>query len=395
MITVSLAKTKIEQSVKPLAAIKVKLNSAAGYVLATDITAPISLPSFRQSSMDGYAVRHDDIVEKGSTLTITGESKAGISDSLNLKAGEAIRIFTGAAVPDGATAVIMQENTERNVDRISILEYPVAEGKNVREIGHQIHKGEIAVEAGTLITPSVAGYIAGFGVTEVEVYEKPKMAILITGDELVRDETALRKGQVYESNSIALKAALAKEGIDVVKIGYAEDTLEGVKEKLNELALEADIILSSGGISVGDYDYVERAMCETGVETIFYKVRQKPGKPLFFGVKEGKLFFALPGNPASSLVCFYEYVIPAIRKMYGRKDLFLASFRLPLNDDYGFDGERDEFVRGFADMNHARTLVGQESFALRSFAIANALIYLPVSQSKVKKGDLVEVHLLP
>ena len=186
-----------------------------------------------------------------------------------------------------------------------------------------------------------------------------------------------------------LQAALKQEGIDEIKIEFAKDELAAVESKLQELSEWADIVLSSGGISVGDYDYVGDALAAIGVEEIFYKIRQKPGKPLFFGRKDKKLFFALPGNPASSLVCFYEYVVLAIRKMCGRTDVNLKTFHLPSNNSYSFSGERDEFLKAFVENGKVTLLYGQESFSLRSFAIANAIVYLPSVQKNVAIDDLV------
>jgi len=368
---------------------------AVGGFLAEDVVSPIALPPFRQSSMDGYAIVHSDVTESGTSLRLAGESKAGQADLPVVSAGVAVRIFTGAPVPEGATAVVMQENTSLTGGTVQIHEYPVVEGKNIRREGQQIARGAVALRAGTLISPGAVGFLKGMNVNEVSIYARPRIGLLVTGDELLKAGEALVPGKIYESNSAMLQAALAQAGIAEVSISYASDDLDATIAALAVLLEEYDVVLASGGISVGDYDFVGAALEALGAETIFYKVRQKPGKPLLFGKKEEKLIFALPGNPASSLVCYYEYVLPALRKIMGSKEPFLRSVRLPLRHAYRFDGERDEFLKARVEDGEVISLDGQESFVIGSFAVANAIIYLPVGQNRVEAGELVEVHLLP
>lgn len=395
MITVHEAKRKILAHSDPLDSESRKLGDSLGFVLSDDLPATISMPAFRQSSMDGYAIRAADVKEMGTELTMVGEAKAGQNVEYFLEEGTAIRIFTGAMVPNGATAVVMQEHVTRNGDGVKILEFPVKEGKNIREVGQLIKEGQIALTAQTVLGPGALGFLAGQNIAEVPVFKRPKVGILVTGDELGRLGDSLELGQVYESNSYMLKAALKQEGVENVEVLYAGDELNATINALQNLARSCDVILASGGISVGDYDFVGKALNDIGAETIFYKVKQKPGKPLMFAKNDQVMFFALPGNPASSLVCYYEYVLPALRKMSGRKDCFLPSIQLPISKSYRFDGERDEFLKAIATFDGVIPLDGQESFAIRSFAIANAIIYLPLSQNQVEAGDMVEVHLLP
>lgn len=395
MVTVEEAKRRIKENTNLLPKEQKTVPEALGYVLSADVMAMLSLPSFRQSSMDGYAVLHTDIINENISLPVVAESRAGGTSKLVLNPGSAVRIFTGAPVPDGATAVIMQEHTVADHGSVTIREYPVTENKNVRNIGQQIREGDIALLAGTYLTAGSIGFLTGLNVQKVEVYKKPKIGILVTGDELVKTGEELGDGQVYESNSAMLVAALKLEGINTVEVYYSEDDLTSTIDSLNLLAQRNDVVIATGGVSVGDYDYVGKALEIIGAKTIFYKVRQKPGKPLLFAKSDNNNFYALPGNPASSLVCFYEYVLPALRLMSGRKDNFLPSFKLPVSHAYSFDGERDEFLKAYVSGGQVTSLEGQESFALRSFAVANALIYLPVTQQTVQAGDLVEVHLLP
>lgn len=395
MVTVNEAKQKIIANTRALREITVTLDGAVGSFLAADVIAPINLPPFRQSSMDGYAIRHADVPGHGTELRLVGECKAGQTDLPVLREGTAVRIFTGAPVPEAATAVVMQENTLRTDSGVQILEYPVAPGRNIRKAGQQIAEGAVALSAGTLISPGGVGFLKGMDVNEVKVYAKPNVGLLVTGDELLRAGEPLVPGKIYESNSDMLTAALKQLGIDTVTVAYASDDLEATVNALRGLLGSNDVVLASGGISVGDYDFVGKALEVLGAETIFYKIRQKPGKPLLFGKKGDKLIFALPGNPASSLVCFYEYVLPALKTLLGSNEPFLRSVRLPIRHAYRFDGERDEFLKAKVEGNEVVSLDGQESFVIGSFAVANALIYLPVEQNKVAPGDLVEVHLLP
>lgn len=395
MVTVEEAKKRIKEQTARLSIEKKTTVKALNFVLATDVIAPVSLPSFRQSSMDGYAVFHGDIIDKDISLPLVGESKAGGNSKIVMQTGSAVRIFTGAPVPENATAVVMQERATRGEHGVTIHEFPVVEGRNVRSIGQQIREGDVALKAGTYLTPAAVGFLTALGVQQVEVFRKPTIGILVTGDELIQPGQTLHDGQVFESNAAMLIAALHKENIFEVEVSYAADDLELTISGLKSLAENNDVVIASGGVSVGDYDYVGKALASLGAEVIFYKVRQKPGKPLLFAQKEGKNFYALPGNPASSLVCFYEYVLPALRQMSGQVEPFLTSFFLPIAHAYTFDGERDEFLKAFVHAGKVTSLEGQESFAMKSFAVANALIYLPVTQNNVLAGDLVEVHLLP
>ncbi|QRR02021.1 molybdopterin molybdotransferase MoeA [Dyadobacter sandarakinus] len=395
MVTVQEAKQRVAAHTKLLPVQVRDLSAASGFVLAEDIAAPISLPTFRQSSMDGYAILHTDVVEKGIVLSIRGESRAGQAQVPALHPGQACRIFTGAPVPEGATAVIMQEHTSAVNGKVTLQEFPVPDGKNIRRVGQQIREGEVALKAGTRLSPGAIGFLRGLNVQQVTVYRKPRVAMLLTGDELLQPGELLVPGKIYESNSGMVVAALAREGVTEVALSYTQDDSRSTIEALEKLTKDFDLVLINGGISVGDYDYVGQALGEIGAETIFYKVKQKPGKPLLFARKDTTLYFALPGNPASTLVCFYEYVLPAVRMMSGFPDPFVRKIRMPVKNPYSFDGDRDEFLKAYVEGEYVIPLEGQESFALRSFAAANALIYLPAEQNTVQAGELVEVHLLP
>ncbi len=397
MISVQEAQSLIQSTVEPLDAVWLPPSEAVGSMLATDVLSPLALPPFRQSSMDGYAVHHEDVAETNTTLPVVAESRAGSTRPLELARGTAIHILTGAPVPDGATAVVMQEKVVREGENATIQEFPVRESQNVRFVGQQIKTGDLAMPQGAFLTPGSVGFLLGMNIVEVPVHRKPRVGILTTGDELVQPgrDAALAFGQIYESNSAMLEATLRAEGVQEINIFYAADDPQATTDALRKLFQENDLVLSTGGVSVGAYDYVGSSLAEIGVEAIFYKIRQRPGKPLFFGRHADALVFGLPGNPASTLVCFYEYVLPALRLMTGRSDSFLPKLKLPITHTYAFRGERDEFLKAHATTEAVTPYDGQESFALRSFAVANALIYLPSVQNSVQPGDLVEVHLLP
>ncbi|WP_373512922.1 gephyrin-like molybdotransferase Glp [Persicitalea sp.] len=397
MVSVQEAKSLIQSTVPVLYPEQKNLSETVGQVLAEELVSPLALPPFRQSSMDGYAVHHADITRAGTLLPVVAESRAGNATLQTLQRGTAVHTLTGAPIPDGATAVVMKEKVDRTADAAIIQQFPVPDGQNVRSVGQQIQKGDVAMPKSTYLTPGSVGFLLGMNIHSVKVYRKPSVGILVTGDELVQpgDGVALEFGQIYESNSAMLAAVLRSEGIDDVSIRYVADNEAATIQALRELTEQHDMVLSSGGISVGAYDFVGTALREIGVEEVFYKIRQRPGKPLFFGRNDDTIVFALPGNPASTLVCYYEYVLPALRLMSGRTDCFLAKLKLPITHAFSFQGERDEFLKATATTEAVTPLYGQESFVLRSFAIANALIYLPSSQNSVQPGDLVEVHLLP
>ena len=396
MVSVQEAKSLIQSTVQVLSSEKRQLSEAVGQVLAEDVFSPLALPPFRQSSMDGYALHHADITHAGTKLPVVAESRAGNASRQTLRRGTAVHILTGAPVPGGATAVVMQEKVERTDDDAIIQQFPVPEGQNVRSVGQQIKQGDLAIPKSTCLAPGAVGFLLGMNVQTVKVYRKPRVGILSTGDELVPPgEGTLQYGQIYESNSAMLAAVLRAEGITGIDVRHVSDNAEATTAALRELTENNDVVLSTGGVSVGEYDFVGTSLQEIGVETVFYKVRQRPGKPLFFGRNDDTIVFALPGNPASTLVCYYEYVLPALRLMSGRKDCFLPKIKLPITHAFSFKGERDEFLKATATTEAVTPLDGQESFALRSFAIANALIYLPSFQNSVQPGDAVEVHLLP
>ncbi len=392
-ISVSEAKDLIYKHTELLSPVTVSLIDAAGHVLAEDAFSKTDVPPFNQSSMDGYALNYDGWKEFNH-LKITGEIAAGLGTDPGLDPQNAIRIFTGAPVPDGADTVVMQEKVRVDSNMLIVEDDNLIKGLNFREKGLEIKAGELAMEKGSLLTPAALGYLAGVGISEVSVYPKPSVSVILTGNELQTPGKALQYGQVYESNSFALKAALVQSGVSGIDFLLCEDTLERLTAVLAYALEKSDVVLLTGGVSVGDYDFVVRAAKANGVEQIFHKIRQKPGKPLFFGKKDEKIIFGLPGNPASVLSCFYEYVLPCLGRM-SKRETALKSLKVPLNIALRKPAGLTQFLKGHYDGQTASDLKAQESFRLSSFAKANCLIVLEEARAGYAENELVEIHLLP
>lgn len=391
MISVEEAKKLIHEQVSSLAPVKVKLDEAAGLVLAENIYAVCDIPAFRQSSMDGYALKFEEGL---SQLNLIGEVAAGNAEQVSLKSGETYRIFTGAPLPKGADTVIMQEKVTVENSKITLLDKNLKRGLNAREKGSEISAGDLAMSKGNLLTPAAVGFLAGIGIDEVSVVPKPSIAIILTGNELQKPGLPLAFGQVYESNSSALNAALRQVGITSTKVFNAKDELEILIKVLNTALQTSDIVLLTGGVSVGDYDFVIEAASSCGVEQIFHKVKQKPGKPLYFGRKPDQLIFGLPGNPSSVLSCFYNYVLPAIAILTNTKNKVKQVYAT-LAADYSKPSGLTHFLKGIYSDGRANPLGAQESFRLSSFAQANCLICLSEDKTDFSTGDQVTVFLLP
>ncbi|MFM9826522.1 gephyrin-like molybdotransferase Glp [Flavobacterium sp.] len=367
---------------------KIQVAHALDFILAEAIYAPIDMPPFRQSAMDGYAFSHSELHD----YKVVSTSQAGDFSNKKTAKNEAIRIFTGAFVPDRLDTVVMQEHTLRNDDFLQITKMP-SFCANVRNKGEQVQKGALVLEKNTRITPAAIGFLACLGITKISVFAKPKVAIVITGNELVSPGKKLPKGKIFESNSVMLEAAMQTIGISKIKKLTVNDSLKNTKKVLKECLSNFDIILVSGGISVGDYDFVKEALLANGVEELFYTINQKPGKPLFFGKKEQTIVFALPGNPASSLTSFYVYVYPALKISMGFEAIHLPKIKRKITSSFENNSGKSLFLKGFYDDNSVTVLESQSSAMLNSFAMANGLIYLSFDAVSVEKNQ--EVVVIP
>lgn len=391
MIAISEAIQLVKNNSFPLLKSTIKpIEKSGGYKLFSNVLSPINMPPFRQSAMDGYAVCLNDSLK----YLLIGEIKAGDSLQPILKKGEAVRIFTGAPVPDTANAVMMQEKVLVNNSQIT-FEFQININHNIRPLGEQVKRGELALEKGSKLTPAAIGYLCSLGIQEISVFKKPSIAIVTTGNELVEACEDLTYGKIYESNSKMLQNALYNLKLYDVTIHKVEDDYDKILSKLDKVINENDLVIVSGGISVGDYDFVGKALEELKVEALFYKVKQKPGKPLFFGKKDNKLIFALPGNPAAALTCFYMYVYIALQQMMNNPELELRRIKAKSASKFVKNGDRPQFLKAIFNNDEVSILEGQSSAMLQTFAISNAFVFMDESLSNIEIGDFVDVILLP
>lgn len=389
MIAIDEAFSILSKTIFTLPQATISLENALRYVTAETILSPINMPPFRQSNMDGFALSlHHEL-----TYEIVGEIKAGDSKPIQLQPGQAVKIFTGAAVPDTAQAVIQIEKVSVNGNQLFLQESVLPE-TNIRPLGSQIKKNEIALEKGTILTPAAIGFLAGLGFTAVKVYQKPTVGIVITGNELIPAGQPLAYGQVYESNAIMLQTALMETHYNQVQVYQVDDHFDNTKSILEKAIQAHDVVLVSGGISVGDYDFVGQALQSLDVETLFYKVNQKPGKPLMAGNLNDTIIFALPGNPAASLTCFYVYVKPTLEQLSGIKTDYQTTIQKPLAHDYLVNNSRSQFLKAILSDDVVTILSHQDSSMLDSFALANALVSVPNGNYDLRQGDKVAVYLL-
>ncbi|MDX2281464.1 MAG: molybdopterin molybdotransferase MoeA [Saprospiraceae bacterium] len=369
-----------------------KISSSLGSVLADDVYAPVDMPMFDMSAMDGYAVRFH--LNGDAVFTCIDTVQAGDTRLIELLPGQCVRIFTGAWVPASSDAVVMQEKAVQNGQLVVVEASELKKGNHIRYQGSQIREGERVLEAGQFIHPAALGFLAGMGVRFVNIYDPVRVAILTTGNELQTSEHDLEPGKIYESNRILLEAALNELNMRSMYARSVADDAAETRRVIADLLEKVDVLIITGGISVGEYDFVGPALAELGVKTLFYKVAQKPGKPLFVGKLNHKTVFALPGNPAAVLTCFYEYVRPCLLKMKGHKKVLLPVQFLPLLQPVENQSNRALFLKAKVANGQVQILDKQGSDMLHSFALANALAFIP-AETSYAVGDLAEVHLLP
>ncbi len=362
-------------------------------MLAEDVYAKTSLPPFHQSGMDGYAFRFDDY-SRSKEFIINGEVAAGNVAKHEYSPQTAVRIFTGAPLPAWADTVVMQEKTEVNEGKLIVNDKQLIKGSNVRTEGSEIEKEALALPKGAVLMPAAIGFLAGVGITEVIVHPKPSVHIIVTGNELQSPGEPLQPGQVYESNSVMLQAALEQLHISNITITKVTDDITALQATISTALQQADLVLLTGGVSVGDYDFVVKAVEACGVKRLFHKVAQRPGKPLYCGTKEDRMVFGLPGNPASVLSCFYNYVTVAIEAMTFRENLVEKRW-LPLLTGISKTIPLTQFLKAAFTPDGVMPLGAQESFRLSSFAAAGCLVILPEEVKEYKKGDRVETLVLP
>jgi molybdopterin molybdotransferase len=392
MTTETEARAAVLAKVAPLPSETVKLFDSLGRFAARDLFASRPLPAFDNSSMDGYAVQAD-ACGKGATLRVVGEQPAGNDRGLTIKAGEAIRIFTGAPLPAGADAVIMQEDVRREGDTI-VAQCAAEQGEFIRRAGCDLAGGQKILGRGEKVTAQILALMASQGVEQLEVGARPRVAIVSTGDELARPGMVPEAGQIYESNSIMLRALALQAGAEIAFVDHSPDELKTMTN-LFRRGLEYDALIVSGGVSVGDRDLVQPALRALGAEIDLWRVAIKPGKPFLLARAGNGLVFGLPGNPVSAFVTFLKLVRPAILKWSGAADdlLDLRKVSARLTSALTNEDRRPHYLRGRVENGEFRIIGRQESHALFGLSRANALLRMEAG-GKFSAGDNVLVELL-
>jgi molybdopterin molybdotransferase len=368
--------------------------NATGRILTHPITSPHPLPLFDNSAMDGYAVSSADVSsatrETPVTLKLAGRIEAGQSPSVEVVPGSCVRIFTGSALPPGADAVVMQEDTELRAEQLAVLDV-VKPWENIRFAGEDVKAGALLAQAGDRLTPTRAALLAATGCGEVRVARQPSAAVLATGSELRSPGEVLASGQIYESNRSMIASLLSPAGAKVTTYPIVPDSLEATRTTLKEAFEKHDLVLTSGGVSVGEMDFVKAAFEEIGGSLEFWKVNIRPGRPFVFGRLGNKFLFGLPGNPVSALVTFLLLVRPAVLRWQGATEVLLPRYSATLGESFTNSGERRHFVRVRVDNRGEVVSAGvQASHILSSLASANALLDMP-PRSEWELGKTVQV----
>jgi molybdopterin molybdotransferase len=396
VLSVRQALEQVLAAVPRLGAERVGLLDAVGRALAEDVRSLRDVPGYTNSAMDGFAIRHADLGRLPARLRVAGISAAGAQNIPPVAPGHAVKIMTGAPIPSGADTVVRVEDTRPDGDFV-VVETHVPSGSHVRLPGEDVRAGAVVLERGRRLAPADVGLAASVGKTLILVHRRPRVAILSTGNELVEADQPLTAGQVVNSNAYTLAAAVTEAGGVAIPLAIARDTPADIREAFAEAA-RADAILSTGGVSVGDFDYVKSVMDEIGVRRLFWQVAQKPGKPLVFGVLDGRPYFGLPGNPVSSLVCFYLYARPALRRMMGLVAVHFPTAAATLAHDLKKAQALTEFVRCRLDWKNGQLVAAstgtQSSAVLSSLSQGSALIVGPAGHSILREGSAVRVILL-
>jgi len=388
---------RIKESISPIKGKKnVTIREAAGHILAEDVTSPLDVPPFINSAMDGYAINSSDLPQSGEvTLNVIGKSFAGAPFNEKLQSGQTVRIMTGAVVPDGADTVIMQEHAEVDGENIKIGSEHKAK-QNVRNPGDDFFTGDIIIKAGERLSPAKLGLLASVGVTEFKVIRKPVVAFFSTGDELKGVGQTLQPGDIYDSNRYILFGMLKKMGVECIDMGVVADIKDEIEQTLKEAANIADLVITSGGASVGEADFIKIILDEIG-KVGFWKIAMKPGKPLAFGHINNTIFFGLPGNPVSAMATFYQFVQPSLNLLEG--ELISEPIRLQAKcvSHLKKRAGRKDFQRGIMSNDENGQLIVdttgiQGSHMLSSMAKANCFIVLERDAGNIEAGEMVEVQ---
>jgi len=388
---------KIKESIQPIKGKKnVTIRESAGHVLAEDVTSPLDVPPFINSAMDGYAIKSSNIPQTGvQTLKVIGKSFAGTPFNGKVKNGETVRIMTGAVVPEGADTVVMQEHAEVDGDTIKIGTEHKSK-QNVRNPGDDFFTGDIIIKAGERLSPAKLGLLASVGVTEFKVIRKPVVAFFSTGDELKGVGQTLAPGDIYDSNRYILFGMLNKMGVECIDMGVVPDIKEEIEITLKEAANIADLVITSGGASVGEADFIKIILDEVG-KVGFWKIAMKPGRPLAFGHINDSIFFGLPGNPVATMATFYQFVQPCLNLLEGETSNDSIRLQAKCVSKLKKRPGRKDFQRGIMCNDENGQLIVdttgiQGSHMLSSMAKANCFIVLEQDAGDIEVGEMVEVQ---
>ncbi len=399
-LTVAGARDRILSTIQALAQTeRIPLKESLGRILGENLCAPFDVPPWDNSAMDGYAVRSQDLPgAKQRRLTVVGTAMAGLPFNGEVLAGQCVRIMTGAMIPHGCDTVIMQEQAIREGDVISIG-VGHSGGQHVRRAGGDLAAGLAVLSTGRRIRPADLGVLASMGIAQVTVTRRPRVAYFSTGDELRALDQALDAGAIYDSNRYALYAMLRQTGVEAVELDIVRDKRDALQLTLTQAAAGADAVITTGGVSVGDADFVRDVLTELG-EVHFWKVGVKPGRPFAFGRIGQAWFFGLPGNPVSTMVSYYQFVQPALRRLMGEDATPPLQFKVTCVTALNKSPGRMEYQRGILETNATgetvvRSSGGQASNILSSMSEANCFIVLPAEWSDVPAGTLVEVQPFP
>jgi molybdopterin molybdotransferase len=395
-LTINAARERIASLISPLNAWQsCPIRDALNRVLHQDIISPLNVPAHNNSAMDGYAINSHDLANGLTELKQVGIAYAGQPYTGDIKAGECIRIMTGAVVPAECDTIAMQELVEVQGDLVTIHRSHPA-GEHVRYAGEDLKTGDVVLAAGRRLVPSDLGLIASLGIAEVIVKRKLRIAFFSPGDELKSIGEVLESGQIYDSNRYTLYGMLKRLDVDILDMGVVPDNKEQLRQALVDAATQADVVITSGGVSVGDADYVKEMLAELG-QVDFWKIAMRPGRPLAFGQINDALFFGLPGNPVSVMVTFYQFVTPALRQLMGEADAEALTLQIVCADPIRKRPGRFEYQRGILSTNsegitQVTTTGGQGSGILRSMSAANCFILLDEQCDGLPANSLVTVQ---